>query len=82
MTTQAVLVCTAYSSDGTACSSQAWVESYVVTPDQQAQLNLLTNGGFDSEMFLTFFMGTLMLFATGFAVGIIISQVRKMRRGV
>jgi hypothetical protein len=78
-------VCTAYAtgSDGVeTCTTQAWVESYVVTPDQQAQLNLLTNGGFDSEMFTTFFMGTLMLFATGFAVGIIISQIRKMRRGV
>ena len=85
MPSQSVLVCSQFtqSPDGvTSCTAQAWTETYVVTPEQQAQLDLVINGGFDPEVFATFFTATLMLFATGFAVGIIISQLRKMRRGV
>jgi hypothetical protein len=61
---------------------QTWTETYVVTPVQQAQIELMANGGFDPETFSFFFSATLLLFGTGFAVGIIISQIRKMRRGV
>lgn len=78
MATQSVLVCQTFSSGS--CSSQVWVDAYVVTPDQEAQLNLLSSGGFDSDTFATFFEGTLALFAVGFTVGIIISQIRKVRR--
>ena len=81
MANQSVLVCFGMSADGSLCSNQQWVSTYVVTPDQVAQLELLTTGGFDTNSFSLFFGGTLFLFATGFAVGIIISQLRKLRRG-
>lgn len=84
MANQSVLVCFGMSADsggGSLCNNQQWVSTYVVTPDQAAQLELLTTGGFDTNSFSLFFSGTLLLFATGFAVGIIISQLRKIRRG-
>ncbi|MEE5058202.1 hypothetical protein V2J93_05345 [Pseudomonas alliivorans] len=83
MSTQSVLICSAFqtSAEGViTCSSQTWSETYVVTPEQQAQLDLLITGGFDTEIFLQFFWGTIMLFIVGFGTGIIISQVRKIRR--
>jgi len=85
VSSQSVLVCSQFSTSSSgvvSCDVQAWTETYVVTPEQQAQLELVVNGGFDSGAFMTFFEGTLGLFAVGFAVGIIISQLRKMRRGV
>ena len=85
MPSQSVLTCTQFSTstEGViSCSTQAWTETYVVTPDQQAQLELVITGGFDGDTFMQFFMGTIMLFVVGFTVGIIISQLRKMRRGV
>lgn len=85
MSTQPVLVCAEFSQSGDgviACAKQTWVDTYVMTPDEQAQLQLVINGGFDADNFLLFFGATLTLFATGFAVGIIISQIRKMRRGI
>ncbi|RMW30560.1 hypothetical protein ALO95_200361 [Pseudomonas syringae pv. antirrhini] len=83
MPTQSVLVCSRFStsSEGvTSCDSQTWSETYVVTPEQQAQLDLLINGGFDTDVFLQFFWGTIMLFIVGFSAGLIISIVRKIRR--
>ncbi len=83
MPTQSVLVCSRFStsSEGvTSCDAQTWSETYVVTPEQQAQLELLITGGFDTEIYLQFFWGTIGLFVVGFAAGIIISQVRKIRR--
>lgn len=83
MAVQSVLVCAEFSQSETgqtSCTSQAWTEAYVVTPEQQAQLDLLTTGGFDSDIFLQFFWGTIMLFIVGFSTGTIISQVRKIRR--
>lgn len=84
MSTQPVLVCAEFSqaSDGSiSCSKQTWVDTYVLTADEQAQLQLVVNGGFDSASFLQFFGATLGLFAVGFTVGIIISQIRKAKRG-
>ncbi|RMO58535.1 hypothetical protein ALQ37_200046 [Pseudomonas syringae pv. aptata] len=83
MPTQSVLVCSRFStsSEGvTSCDAQTWSETYVVSPEQQAQLELLITGGFDTEIYLQFFWGTIGLFVVGFAAGIIISQVRKIRR--
>lgn len=83
MPTQSVLVCSRFStsSEGvTSCDAQTWSETYVVTPEQQAQLELLITGGFDTDIYLQFFWGTIGLFVVGFAAGIIISQVRKIRR--
>jgi hypothetical protein len=85
VSTQPVLVCAQFtqsSSGVTSCTSQTWVDTYVLTPDEQAQLQLVVNGGFDADTFTMFFGATLLLFATGFTVGIIISQIRKVRRGI
>lgn len=84
MSTQPVLVCAEFSQSGDgviACTKQAWVDTYVMSPDEQAQLELVVHGGFDSETFTQFFGATLTLFAIGFTVGIIISQIRKAKRG-
>lgn len=84
MSTQPVLVCAQFSQSGSGaitCTQQTWVDTYVMTPDEQAQLQLVVNGGFDSDTFLQFFGATLSLFAIGFTVGIIISQIRKAKRG-
>lgn len=84
MPTQPVLVCSQFSqtADGvTNCTSQGWVDTYVLTPDQQAQIELVIHGGFDPDTFTFYFGATMLLFATGFTVGIIISQIRKIRRG-
>lgn len=85
MSSQPVLVCAEFSQSGdgvTSCTKQTWVDTYVLTPDEQAQLQLVVNGGFDADTFTLFFGATLVLFATGFTVGIIISQIRKVRRGI
>ena len=85
MPSQSVLVCTAFSENESGipvCTAQAWTETYVVSPEQQAQLDLLTMGGFDEEVFTFFFSATLLLFAIGFSVGVVISQIRKAKRGV
>tara|TARA_Y100001968_G_scaffold278042_1_gene273188 strand:+ start:3853 stop:3999 length:147 start_codon:yes stop_codon:yes gene_type:complete len=45
-----------------------------------AQLELVLTGGFDGETFLQFFSATIVLFIVGFGIGLVISQVRKVRR--
>lgn len=85
MPSHVVLTCGQFvtSAEGvTSCTAQTWEETYVITPAEQAQLELVINGGFDSAVFLQFFGGTLLMFAIGFACGIIISQVRKVGRGI
>lgn len=85
MATQTVLTCGQFSQSAegvTSCTSQVWAEAFVVTPEQQAQLELVINGGFDSESFMQFFAGTLLMFAIGFGCGIVISQIRKVGRGI
>lgn len=71
MPTQSVLVCSRFStsSEGvTSCDSQTWSETYVVSPEQQAQLELLITGGFDTEIYLQFFWGTIGLLHPHFIV--------------
>lgn len=82
MATQPVLVCQQFTqaADGAiTCTLQKWVDSYVVEPELQAQLQLLINGGFDKDTFLQFFGGTLLMFAVGFGVGLCISQIRRLK---
>lgn len=83
MATQLIKICLAPTTTplGTvSCDNQVWAESYVVTPETAAQLDLLINGGFDADTYNLFFWGTVGLFIVGFTTGIIISQLRKMRR--
>ncbi len=46
-----------------------------------SQTELLLEGGFDSNAFQTGFSGVLFLWASGLAIGLIIGQVRKLKRG-
>lgn len=82
MTTQLILTCPGFetSPEGvTSCPGQAWVESYVVPADQAAQLDLVLNGGFDPDTFTLFFSGTLLMFCVGLGIGLIFSNVRKLK---
>ncbi|MBK57304.1 MAG: hypothetical protein CML01_00510 [Pseudomonas sp.] len=62
------------------CSQEQWTELYVIPPEMAAQLELVLTGGFDGETFLQFFSATIVLFIVGFGIGLVISQVRKVRR--
>lgn len=56
------------------CSS-GWVQI------DATQTELLLQGGYDSEAFNTAFMGVLSLWTAGLAVGLIVGQIRKLKRG-
>lgn len=62
------------------CDSFQWIQGYVLPAETGGQLDLLIQGGFDPELFQIGFIGTLTLFAIGFGVGLIISQLRKLKR--
>lgn len=82
MAIQSVLTCGTFTTDAQgaiSCSQEAWTETYVIPADQVAQLELVLNGGFDPELFMQFFGGTLILFCIGFGVGLILSHVRKIK---
>lgn len=66
--------------DSVSCSSFEWIQGYVLPPEAGEQLDLLIQGGFSTELFQVGFVGTLMLFAIGFGVGLVISQLRKLKR--
>lgn len=79
----AVQVCTNFStsSDGvTSCSAFEWQQAYLIPPEASGAVDLLLTGGFDWDVFLQFFGGTLTMFAVGFGTGLLLSQVRKIRR--
>lgn len=83
MSLAAVRVCTSYTTgtDGAvSCSSEQYVETYLFSTAESAELNLISTGGLDVEAFSLFFVGTLLVFATGLGVGLILSQIRKVRR--
>jgi hypothetical protein len=62
------------------CASFEWIQGYVLPPEAGGQLDLLLQGGFSPELFGIGFSGTLTLFAIGFSVGLVISQLRKLKR--
>lgn len=75
------LVCQQFttSSEGVvSCTQQVWLEAYVFSPQEQAQVELVLQGGLSWEVFGQFFLGTLLMFAIGFGIGLILSQVRKV----
>ncbi|MNZ79475.1 hypothetical protein D3C78_980790 [compost metagenome] len=61
------------------CSSFEWVQGYILPPEASGQLDLLIQGGFSSDLFRIGFMGTLGLFVTGFGIGLVVSQLRKLK---
>ncbi len=62
------------------CSSFEWVPAYLLPSEAGEQLDLLIQGGFSPELFRIGFLGMLSMFAVGFGVGLIISQLRKLKR--
>lgn len=66
--------------ESVSCDSFQWIQSYVLPAEAGGQLDLLIQGGFDPELFQIGFVGTLTLFAIGFGVGLIIAQLRKLKR--
>lgn len=77
-----VQVCASWitNTDGTAsCSAWTWTQAYLLPPEAEGQIDLLIQGGFSPELFTKGFLGTLSLFAIGFGVGIVVSQLRKLR---
>ena len=77
MSVEYVQVCTSFS--GSTCVTAEWMQATVLPPEAEPNMNLFLSGGFDSEVALLAFTGGLLLMATGFGVGVILSQVRKMR---
>lgn len=83
MATEFIQVCrtwTTNADDSVSCSAFEWIQGYVLPPEAGGQIDLLIHGGFDPELFQVGFMGTLSMFSVGFGVGLIISQIRKLRR--
>lgn len=62
------------------CDSFQWIQGYVLPPSVDGQLDLLIQGGFSADLFQIGFIGTLSMFAVGFGIGLVISQLRKLKR--
>lgn len=85
MSTQPILVCQTFQTDAqgvVTCSASTWVDSYVFPPDTAASIDLLLGGGFSEEAFALGFAALMLMFAIGFGIGLVISQMRRLRRGV
>lgn len=61
------------------CVNPQLIDAYLLPPDSAPMLELLLAGGYDSETVLLGFFAVISLFVTGLTVGLIISQVRKLR---
>jgi hypothetical protein len=84
MALEFIQVCRAWTTNpdsSVSCSAIDWIQGYVLPPEAGGQLDLLIQGGFDPALFRIGFLGTLSMFAVGFGVGLIISQLRKLKRG-
>lgn len=52
---------------------------HLLPPEASTFTDLLVNGGFDPELARLGFVGVMLLWASGLAVGLIISHLRKTR---
>lgn len=83
MATEFVQVCRSWISNpdqSLSCSAYEWIQGYILPPTAEGQLDLLVQGGFSEDLFRIGFIGTLSCFAVGFGIGLVISQVRKLKR--
>jgi hypothetical protein len=83
MAVQPVLTCTSFTTNGDGvmtCAHQQWMDAYVVPPEQAAAIELLVQGGWDKDAYQIGFGGTLLMFAIGLGVGVIINLIRKSGR--
>jgi len=78
MAVESLQVCTSVDGGGN-CIATAWIQGYILPPEAEPNMNLFLTGGFESDVALLAFNGALLLMAVGFAVGVVISHIRKMR---
>lgn len=81
MTVSLVVVCESYHLENSSqvCDSTKLVESALLPPHANDQISLLLNGGFSIEAAEIGFLGVMSLWVAGVTVGLIISQIRKLR---
>lgn len=73
-----VFNCVDVRANGT-CGSGSYVTGYLLTPEAGASADLFLTGGVDIQSLEIGFGAMLFMFATGFGVGLIIAQLRKLR---
>ena len=78
MALELIQVCTAVDGNGV-CTATAFVSGYLLPPEAEANMNLFLTGGFDSDAMMVAFVGSMLLMSVGFGVGLLVSQIRKMR---
>jgi len=74
-----IQVCSSIDAGGLCDGTITYSPAYLLPPDSATQLGLLLGGGFDVQMAEIGFLGVITLFATGLAVGTIISVIKKLR---
>jgi hypothetical protein len=75
-----ILTCTTWDAESSTCTEVALVQEVYLLPESvEAQVSLIINGGFSPEAFTLAFTGSLLIWATGLGIGLIVSQVRKAR---
>jgi len=79
MANQYVQVCDAINADS-CVGNLTWESVYLLPPDSSTQLSLLLGGGFDPDVAQLGFLSVITLFAVGFSTGLIINQIRKLRK--
>lgn len=81
MTVSLVVVCESshFENSFQVCDSTKLVEGVLLPSSSDGQLSLLLNGGFSIEAAEQGFFGVMTLWVAGLTVGIIISQLRKLR---
>lgn len=66
--------------NGNCIGSLIYQEVYLLPPDSAPMLELLLAGGFDADVAQVGFIGVISLFVAGLTVGMIVNQVRQLRR--
>lgn len=79
-----VAICTAHTieiDESITCNQFAYVEAYLMPTEAEAISSLILNGGIDLEAVGIGFTSVISLWAAGLTVGIILSIIRKVRKG-
>jgi hypothetical protein len=73
-------VCSSVDGNGLCDGVITYADAYLLPSDSAPMLELLLAGGFDAEVALIGFGGVITLFVTGLTVGMIVQQIRLMRK--
>ena len=79
-----VAICTSHTieiDDSITCNQVSYVDAYLMPSEGEALSSLILNGGIDLDAVGVGFTSVLGLWVAGLTVGIILSLVRKLRRG-